>query len=297
MLLLTLSCRENKEKIFRRMVDVKEKTYNSSGINIGIYEYIYDGENYLSLYCNDEYVDEKFMNKIYYEIGECIYDIMSQEYCKNKINKYLNKNYAYIDREENDIISQKTLEVLLKKDYKEGENGRVLFLNRRNIAIKNIVNILRENKEVSLEGILTFRINEFANIIEPIVDKVFEIHAIEKEYDEFIGLLKHFIKGVDSKVYMINIEIDENGKYKLLDENGIDLLYEVDGSLMTEILIGECNIEDVILSLLISNVPRRLVITGEDNAKNKEFINTVKTVFEGRIISLGEIKVNIDSLY
>ena len=93
MLLLTLSCRENKEKVFRKMVDVKEKTYNSSGVNIGIYEQINNGEDYLSLYCNDEDVNEKFMNKIYYEIGECIYDIMSQQYCKNKISKYLNKNY------------------------------------------------------------------------------------------------------------------------------------------------------------------------------------------------------------
>lgn len=296
MLLLTLSCRENKDKVFEKMVEIKEKTYNSNGVNIGIYEYMNNGEDYLSLYCNDEYVDEKFMNKIYYEIGECIYDIMSQEYCKNKISKYLNKNYSYIDKEENDIISKKTLEVLLKKDYKEGENGRVLFLNRKNIAIKNIVNILRENKEVSLEGILTFRINEFANIIEPIVDKVFEIHAIEKEYDEFIGLLKHFIKGVDSKLYMINIEIDENGKYKVLDENGIDLLCEVEGSIMADLLVGVCNIEDVILSVLISNVPKRVMITGEENAKNKEFIRTIKTVFEDRVISLEEIKVNIDSL-
>ena len=56
------------------------------------------------------------------------------------------------------------------------------------------------------------------------------------------------------------------------------------------------NIEDVILSVLISNVPKRVMITGEENAKNKEFIRTIKTVFEDRVISLEEIKVNIDSL-
>ena len=64
MLLLTLSCRENKDKVFEKMVEIKEKTYNSNGVNIGIYEYMNNGEDYLSLYCNDEYVDEKFMNKI-----------------------------------------------------------------------------------------------------------------------------------------------------------------------------------------------------------------------------------------
>ena len=296
MLLLTLSCRESKDKFFRKMVEVKEKIHNSNGVNIGIYEYMNNGEDYLSLYCNDEYVNEKFMNYIYYNIGECIYHIMSKEYCKNRISKYLSKNYSYVDKEENDIIKKKTLDILLKEEYKEEENGRIIFLNRKNIAIKNIVNVLRENKEVNLEGILTFRMNEFANVIEPIVDKVFEIYTIEKEYDEFIGLLKHFIKGVESKIYMINIDIDKNGKYKILDENGIDLLNEVDGSVMADLLIGVCNIEDVILSLLISNVPKKVRIHGESNAKNKEFIKTIKNVFEDRVISLEEIKVNIDSL-
>lgn len=296
MLLLTLSCRESKDKFFRKMVEVKEKIHNSNGVNIGIYEYMNNGEDYLSLYCNDEYVNEKFMNYIYYNIGKCIYRIMSKEYCKNRISKYLSKNYSYVDKEENDIIKKKTLDILLKEEYKEEENGRIIFLNRKNIAIKNIVNVLRENKEANLEGILTFRMNEFANVIEPIVDKVFEIYTIEKEYDEFIGLLKHFIKGVESKIYMINIDIDKNGKYKILDENGIDLLNEVDGSVMADLLIGVCNIEDVILSLLISNVPKKVRIHGESNAKNKEFIKTIKNVFEDRVISLEEIKVNIDSL-
>ncbi|MBU5316920.1 putative sporulation protein YtxC [Clostridium bornimense] len=296
MLLLTLSCRESKDKFFIKMVEVKEKIHNSNGVNIGIYEYMNNGEDYLSLYCNDEYVNEKFMNYIYYNIGECIYHIMSKEYCKNRISKYLSKNYSYVDKEENDIIKKKTLDILLREEYKEEENGRIIFLNRKNIAIKNIVNVLRENKEVNLEGILTFRMNEFANVIEPIVDKVFEIYTIEKEYDEFIGLLKHFIKGVESKIYMINIDIDKNGKYKILDENGIDLLNEVDGSVMADLLIGVCNIEDVILSLLISNVPKKVRIHGESNAKNKEFIKTIKNVFEDRVISLEEIKVNIDSL-
>lgn len=296
MLLLTLSCRESKDEVFRKMVDVKEKLHKINGVNIGIYEYIYNGEEFLSLYCNDEYVNTKFMNKIYYEIGECIYYIMSKEYCKRKISKYLNRNHTYIDKKESEDISNKTLDILLKKEYNEEENGRIVFLNRRNIAIKNIVNILRENREVNLEGILTFRLNEFANIIQPIVDKVVEIYTIEKEYNEFIGLLKYFIKEVDSKVYMLTMEISNDGKYKLLDENGIDLLCEVEGGVMADILIGVCNIEDVILSLLIGNVPKRLAITGEENAKNKEFIRTVKSVFEDRVISLEEIKVNIDSL-
>ena len=71
---------------------------------------------------------------------------------------------------------------------------------------------------------------------------------------------------------------------------------QVEGSVMADLLIGVCNIEDVILSLLIRNVHKRVRITGEENAKNKEFIKTIKTVFEGRISSVEEIKVNIDSL-
>ena len=53
MLLLTLSCRESKDKFFRKMVEVKEKIHNSNGVNIGIYEYMNNGEDYLSLYCKE----------------------------------------------------------------------------------------------------------------------------------------------------------------------------------------------------------------------------------------------------
>ena len=49
---------------------------------------------------------------------------------------------------------------------------------------------------------------ELRSDIEEIIDKVIEGYMVEKEYKEFIKLLKYFVDIQESKIDLINIVID-----------------------------------------------------------------------------------------
>ena len=100
----------------------------------------------------------------------------------------------------------------------------VYCINRKNSIIDKITRCIEENNEINISGFLTFRTKELKKDLECIVDKVVEEYMVEKEYNEFIKLLKYFVEIQESKVDEVNILIEKNGDYYLRDEEGNDLV-------------------------------------------------------------------------
>ena len=107
----------------------------------------------------------------------------------------------------------------------------VYCINRKNIIMDKITRCIEENNEINISGFLTFRIKELKEDLECIVDKVVEEYMVEKEYNEFIKLLKYFVEIQESKIDEINIIIEKNGDYYLRDEEGNDLAGNMDNGI------------------------------------------------------------------
>ena len=131
---------------------------------------------------------------------------------------------------------------------------------------------------------------------EGIIDKVVEKFIVEKEYEEFIRLLKYFVDIQDSKIDEINIYIKPLGVYNITDSKGKDIyntmLKELSDS---DLNIVNANIEDVLISGLITNAPRRIIIHGEEYCKSKEFIGTIINVFGDRVSFCENCEICISS--
>ena len=159
----------------------------------------------------------------------------------------------------------------------------VYCINRKNKIIDKITKCIEENNEININGFLTFRSKELNAELECIVDKVVEDYMVEKEYDEFIKLLKYFVEVQDSKVDEVNILIEKNGDYYLRDENGNDLV----GDMITELpdvrFDSKENQEEIIISAMITNAPKKIIIHCVQNCKNKELIQTISKVFVDRV--------------
>lgn len=66
--------------------------------------------------------------------------------------------------------------------------------------MKKIKTCLEENEEINIQGFITFRMKELREDIEEIIDKVVEEYMVEKEYREFVKLLKYFVDIQESKI-------------------------------------------------------------------------------------------------
>ena len=46
----------------------------------------------------------------------------------------------------------------------------------------------------------------------------------------------------------------------------------------------ELNIEDILISGLITNAPKNIIVYGKENCTNKEFLDTIENVFEDKVV-------------
>ena len=102
----------------------------------------------------------------------------------------------------------------LKKDFIEVEKQVELFEKIDTTGVEPMV--------YPFEEATTFLRED----IEEIIDKVVEEYMVEKEYREFVKLLKYFVDIQESKIEKINIYIHKGGGYELKDGYGNDIFNE-----------------------------------------------------------------------
>jgi len=105
-------------------------------------------------------------------------------------------------------------------------------------------------------------------------------YIIEKEYTEFISLLKTYIHTAESTINILHL-IYSNGESILLDEN--KNIVSITDNIFNAKYLSDISFSsnDFALNTLLSMVPEKLdihIIDEED-----EFIETLKLIFENRI--------------
>ena len=131
-----------------------------------------------------------------------------------------------------------------------------------------------------LEGFIHFRLPDYKQTLEEIVDFAVNQFIIEKEYTEFIHLLKVYIDSKEPQTKLVHL-IYTNGESILLDENKNVIVlddYIFNAQYLSDISFSS---NDFALNTLLSLLPKKIeihLISVED-----EFIQTLKLIFSNRI--------------
>ena len=280
MLLMTLCCEEEKGLI--EDIQKIKGVLKNKGIIIGVSESISYGTHFVKIYYGNSDFDEKKRDTIILYISNIIYNIIIDTYRERELLHYMNENYFFLKHEEILEVDLK-IKHILKGEKKISSDKDFYSLNKINLIVESIKDFLIENQYMNIEGFITFRMKPLLKEIEAIIDNAVEDYMIEKEYNEFIKLLKYFVEIQECKIEEINIIVKKDGSYEIRDNKGYDIYKEFlkDIKDMTE--EGIINIEDLIISGLITNAPKRLKIYNEEFSLNREFIKTIKSVFEDKV--------------
>lgn len=149
------------------------------------------------------------------------------------------------------------------------------------------------SNSVILDGFVNFRLKDYVKDLEEIVDKAVDDFLMEREYKEFIRLLRYFVDIQEPKFNVIHIIAGYDNKYILLDENKHEITNECLQEFMNDLPEGEINYDDLLVSSLITMAPRKLIIHGTKGFRNKELLETIKNVFWGKLIVCSECELCI----
>lgn len=251
-------------------------------ITIGLVESDNGNSNLIKIMCDEECYNEKIKGMIYLYVSNILYNIVIEKYRKKELLNFLTETYFFLKQEEIIELEDMIMKVLRSEENLKKEK-MVYCISKINTIIEKIKACLEENEEINIKGFITFRMKELREDIEDIIDKVIEEYMVEKEYKEFVKLLKYFVDIQESKIEKINIYIHDGGAYVLKDGFGNDVFTEFINDLSECRIDTEAKIEDIIISGLITNAPKQIIIHHKENCINSEFIETIVNVFEDRV--------------
>ena len=147
-----------------------------------------------------------------------------------------------------------------------------------------------------MKGFITFRLKKYIEELESEIDNSVNQYLIEKEYQEFISLLKVYInsEGYNSDfVHLIYRNSNKNIDSVLLDKdrNVIDTSINLFGAkYLSDISFSS---SDMILNTLLNMLPRRIFIHLADVDDEDEFVYTLEAIFDGRVVVCLDVDVGV----
>ncbi|MCG0278178.1 MAG: putative sporulation protein YtxC [Thermanaeromonas sp.] len=219
---------------------------------------------------------------------------------KNKAREQLATSIAYFIIE---VIEKDLLEDILYRQYDLEDPGQAqeLCLRARRILDQGAAGLspnywrgqplslrvreyLEENSYLNIDGFVQFRLPDYLLELEQAIEEAVDEYIMEKEYDEFVGVLKYFLEIQEPRIEKVHVVLSPGGGFQLYDGKNKSLDKEYLEGFMVDIGDNELNYEDLLLSALITLAPRQVVLHGTDKGKAWGTANTIKNVFGDRVI-------------
>lgn len=189
------------------------------------------------------------------------------------LKRIINFNYFYFDNFEKKLIEENCYEHIILEE----ENT---LKYRREEIWTCVLQYISNNKSMVLDGFVNFRLEQYINTLEEIVDISVNKYIIDREYTEFINLLRLYIDSKDTISDIIHL-IYTNGESILLNEE--KQVINLEDNIFNAKYLSDISFSsnDYALNALLTLLPKKIeihVIGSED-----EFINTLKLIFGNRI--------------
>lgn len=193
---------------------------------------------------------------------------------KNFIKKIINSNYFYFNDMEKKAIFDIACECLQDED-------NIQFYDRSKSLFIAFLKYIVCNKSIVLDGFLNFRTKDYMSILDEAVDYSVNKFLIEREYNEFVNVLKSYIKSKASNATFVHL-IYKNQESTLLDNN--QNLIDTNDSIFETKYLSDITFSsnDYALNTLLTLLPEKIYIH-MINSYEDEFINTLKLIFESRV--------------
>lgn len=166
-----------------------------------------------------------------------------------------------------------------------------LYITGNKNKIDNIIrSLLRESGVINIDGLVTFRLRELSNDISAFFDLLFYEYNIQKQYDDFIALVRDYIQVERPKEAEIHIVFGRGG-FTLYNSNKANITRAALRKYRSDQSASEGSLNDFLISSLLYYLPERIVIHSDsgkfdpkgERAAGVRIIETIKTIFEKRV--------------
>lgn len=215
-------------------------------------------------------------------ISDILSDMVVDDLQNKMMEKIIEDDYFYFTKEEREKILLESTNIMW------GGNPtirpEIIRNGWRNRIYKRLNEHFEAYNELALGGFIRFRLKDFLKEMEDAISQAVDDLLIEKEYNEFIKLLRYFVEIQEPKIEEVHVMLDDDKRYTLLDSSFRVINNDVLEDLAREISDKEISYDDLLISSLITIAPNKITIHECQKIKNTELLNTIKNVFYGKVV-------------
>lgn len=229
--------------------------------------------------------EEDFVYIFKYQLAEIVAEHIISLWEEELVKRRLDKTYRGLLPEERSLILEKALSFMRCCDDSESL-GLLMRFGRKSRIAHRVLDHLLEHDMLILDGFVSFYLRDYLKEIQFAVDLAWEEVNNEREYNEFVKLLRYFVDSQPSRVLEVNLMMTGAGGFSMWDESGNSLDETYVRGCLEEIFTDDISTDDVLVSVLITLAPRRVVLHGSSGKLPcNESIKIIKKVFKEKIVT------------
>ena len=190
----------------------------------------------------------------------------------------LRYNYFYFRKDEREEI------LTLARRSLESGTRRKRQETYQEVIERKVRDYLRENNDhLNIEGFINFRLSDYMKELKSAVDDAVESYLTEKEYREFVRLLKYFLEIQEPKIDLIHLAVDEKGQFQITDQRSQIIDPREWEEFNVDEFDAENDYEDILVSMLVSVAPRQIMLHQSVLPRYPRAVDTLRRIFDQRL--------------
>ncbi|HZJ77014.1 MAG TPA: putative sporulation protein YtxC [Oscillospiraceae bacterium] len=227
-----------------------------------------------------DYPINDFINIFKLCASNAIYEYIKDYEKPGLIQHIINTDYSCFSLEERMGIYKDCLDMLDEKNTNRFLLGDDIFDSKLGI-LQQLTDYLKDNTEINLSGFILFRLQDCLLDLNKIIETAVEDFLIDKEYNEFIKLLKYFVDVQESKFEIVHVVFDRETGFKIYDQHNELLNNDYIENVAVELSENDIDQDDLLISALITIAPERIII--HKSPKDTDVIRTLQEIFSEKI--------------
>lgn len=213
-------------------------------------------------------------------LANALSDLIVNEWERTILRQLIKANYDGFNQGEQKVILTSASRSLDNRS--DGRPDLFRKVERKGKVLRLILDYLCSQQEINLDGFITFRLQEYREQLGDVVGQAVDDFLMEKEYLEFINLLRYFVESQEPKLKLVHVMILPKSAFKLMDEKGATVTRDFLAESFLEVET-EVNSDDLLVSALITLAPERIILHCPTELDRLEALDTIRSVFEGRV--------------
>lgn len=199
--------------------------------------------------------------------AQVLADYIVSEIEPSLLEKLASLHHPHFDEKERELICNKVRQRLIREEKLTG-------VGRRHSILRSIDDFLKSQGQINIEGFVRFRLQDYQRELLNLINQSADDFMIEREYLDFINLLKYFVEIQQPRFPEMHLFRRENylvlsdPEYKVLHRESIQ---DLEGS-------------DAIVSTLVTAAPDKVTIHVNNFDANDELISTIHHIFGSRVL-------------